>query len=217
MRVVDDFFKLFSNSIRYFLIAASFACTALGHSEEEIAFQTEPFRPQIVDDEILEKIDGVLILINQFFEVSHEVAKWKWNHNMPIEDKQREESTLQKLKERALMMGLPPHLVSEVVKAQMQASKLLQEDDFNRWTEEGVDLFADVRDLKKELRPQIDAIREKFLIQFKELLSLLKKKNLTEVIHWRAGLLLGAEGVNDFIRDCALQPLIMLSAEVSMR
>lgn len=204
--------------VRFFSLSLLFAVGGFGDLSfrDPIAFRTET-HPQIIDEEILKKIDGVLLLINEFFEISHEIAKWKWNHKIPIEDKARESNVFHKMTEHAQSRGLPTQIVEEFAKAQIEASKLLQEQDFHKWREEGVSRFTDVRDFKKDLRPKIEAINENFLQQFESLLVLLRENNLTEVIHWRAERLIEAEGVTDFIRDLALQPLIMFSAEVSWR
>jgi chorismate mutase len=171
---------------------------------------------QMVEDEIVVKIDGVLNAIQELFSTMHNVAKWKWNHRSAIEDMEKEKQLLEKWIEKGAQLGLPEEIVKEVFNAQLEAMKMIQINYFENWKRDGVDQFADVHDFKTELRPRIERISENLMMQLKEVMPLLRKKNLGEVIKWRSTVLFTDEAIDDSIRDTALQPLLMFSAQVTM-
>lgn len=171
---------------------------------------------QSIDDEIINKIDGVLGAMQELFSSMHNVAKWKWNHKAPIEDEYREKLLIEKLTQKGINFGLPSEMVKEVFQAQLDAMKMIQINYFENWKRDGVDQFADILDYKTELKPRIERIYENFMMQLKEVMPLLRKKNLSEVIKWRSNVILSDESIDDSIRDTALQPLLMMCAQVTM-
>lgn len=82
-----------------------------------------------------------------------EVARWKWNHEAPIEDLARE---------RVLLDGMPG-AARGYFAAQIEAAKQLQRDLFARWQAAGAGRFAQVQDLNGVLRPGIDELNSRML------------------------------------------------------
>jgi chorismate mutase len=192
--------------------------THFGISASTVAVPSQPAitTAQTIDNEIIEKIDGVLNAMQELFSTMHSVAKWKWNHKSSIEDVEKEKAVLEKLSQKGVNFGIPSEMVREVFQAQIDAMKMIQINYFENWKREGIDQFADILDYKTELKPQIERIYENFLVQLKEVMPLLRKKNLSEVIKWRSSVILSDEAIDDAIRDTALQPLLMFCAQVSM-
>jgi chorismate mutase-like protein len=87
-----------------------------------------------------------------------EVARWKWNRKAPIEDLPRERAQLDSLRTRGATLGIAPAQIERIFGAQVNASKVLQTELFERWKREDIAEFAGVLDLEKELRPQIDSV-----------------------------------------------------------
>jgi len=188
------------------------------HAAQEVALNSAISSPILVEEEILEKIDGVLFTIQEWFVLTHEVAKWKWNHEVPIQEKKKEEKLIQALCEKGKKAGLQPQLVKEVFQAQLEASRMIQENHFENWRKQEINQFGGVLNFKSDLKPKIDQICDQFIFKLKEVLPLLRKRNLSDVIKWRAEVVISNdEAVNDSIKDVALQPLIMLSAQISMK
>lgn len=178
----------------------------------------EPAAPavQMVDHEFIEKIDGVLNAMQELFSTMHNVAKWKWNQKSSIGNMEKEKILLEKLSQKGIPAGLSSEMVKDVFQAQLEAMKMIQINYFENWKRDGIDQFADILDYKTELKPQIEKIYENFLVQLKEVMPLLRKKNLSEVIKWRSSVILCDEAIDDAIRDTALQPLVMFCAQVTM-
>ena len=82
----------------------------------------------------LADLDRLLRLMEQRLALMHEVARWKWNAGKPITDPERERESLQSVVERGRGKGLDPDLVRSFFAAQMEAARLVQQADFDRWT-----------------------------------------------------------------------------------
>jgi chorismate mutase-like protein len=81
----------------------------------------------------LADLDRLLRFMQQRLTLMHEVARWKWNAGQPITDPQRERELLHSVVERGQGKGLDPELVRSFYSAQMEAARLVQQADFDRW------------------------------------------------------------------------------------
>src|SRR5262245_22100050 len=91
----------------------------------------------------LADLDRVLRLMGQRLALMHDVARWKWNAGQPITDPQRERELLQSVVERGRGKGLDPDQVRSFFAAQMEAARLVQQADFDRWKANKQGPFAD--------------------------------------------------------------------------
>jgi chorismate mutase len=102
--------------------------------------------------------DGRLLgLIRQRLEVMHDVARWKWANGTPIADPVREGQVLDAVAERGRGRGLDPGFVRSFFAQQMEASKRVQQADFDRWKADGKGHESGGPDLAAS-RARIDAI-----------------------------------------------------------
>lgn len=90
-------------------------------------------------------------------ELMHDVARWKWNSGHAIEDPAREKALLQAILPQCKAAGLDVEFARSFFRAQIEAAKVVQEEDFRAWKASSQGPFADVPDLTTQLRPQIDA------------------------------------------------------------
>lgn len=123
----------------------------------------------IEDFEVEQKIDQLLLLIQKRLVIMHEVARTKWNQNLPIEDKIREEQILADLAELARQYDLDEKWITNFFQAQIDASKVIQKNDFAFWQKEGVLKFKEVFSLKNELRSYIDHLNHEMMILFSKI------------------------------------------------
>lgn len=96
-------------------------------------------------------------LMRQRLDLMGDVARWKWNHEKPIADPAREKELLDEVSDRAAKRGLDRDLVRRFFAAQIEAAKLIQQAEHNRWRAAGQKTFADVPSLD-ELRRRIDTL-----------------------------------------------------------
>jgi len=92
-----------------------------------------------------------------------DVARFKWNAQLPIADPAREAALLEKVTHAAVDLGVPEDYARSVVAAQMQASRAIQVVLFERWRTQQHGAFPDVPDLATVQRPRIDRATTRLL------------------------------------------------------
>lgn len=121
--------------------------------------------------------DQLLLLMQKRLAIMHEVARTKWNHQLPIEDLARENELLKSLvKHGDVKYNLDPEWVGKFFQAQFDAAKEVQKQDFALWREQGILKFEHVFRLKDDLRPYIDQINHEML----ELLSKIRNSSFPQ-------------------------------------
>lgn len=133
-----------------------------------------PTYDSIENFEVEQKVDELLLLIQKRLAIMHEVAKTKWNQNIPIEDKIREQQILEDLAAKADQYGLDKEFAIQFFQAQIDAAKEIQKGDFLLWKENGLSKFDKIFSLKDELRFYIDQLNNEMI----ELLSKIYSKPL---------------------------------------
>lgn len=102
-------------------------------------------------------------LVHQRLILADEVARYKWNHKMAIEDLPREQVIIESLGRRAAAAGMPAEVAEVFFRAQIDASKAEQRALFELWRQSGVAQFRDAPDLITAIRPQLDALTPKLI------------------------------------------------------
>ena len=102
-------------------------------------------------------------LIDERLMLAPDVARYKWNHHLPIEDVARENEIIAKLGHEASDLGVPQTWSEEFFRAQIQASKTLQNELFQGWDVFKRDRFPDEVDLAAVTRPKLDKITDQLL------------------------------------------------------
>lgn len=102
-------------------------------------------------------------------ELMHDVARWKWNAEKPIEDPDREQELLDRIAARAEQQGIDQALARAFFRDQIEAAKIVQRADFSEWTAAGATKFDGVPDLATVQRPKIDAATDRLLGALKNL------------------------------------------------
>ena len=122
-----------------------------------------PIHQNIQNLETQKNVDQLLLLIQKRLAVMHEVARTKWNQNLPIEDKVREQQILMDLAKQANQFNVDEKWIVSFFQAQIKAAKEIQKNDFAFWKQQGVYKFEAVLSLKDELRFYIDQINQEMM------------------------------------------------------
>ncbi len=154
------FSKLYPPKLLYFL--SFLLCTQAIATELKGTYAST--HETLEEFEMEQSLDELLLLIQKRLVIMHEVARTKWNQNLAIEDKMREQQILMQLAKQAHQYGLDEKLVTRFFEAQIEASKEIQKNDFILWKENGVVKFEKVFSLKDELRLYIDQLNHKMLV-----------------------------------------------------
>jgi chorismate mutase len=138
----------------------SLACVALAAG---IAGCAAPPTPSGAELTKLDRLTGVM---SRRLAISEDVARIKWNTKAPVEDLPREQAVLALARKLATQAKLDPDLTAAFFAAQIEASKSVQTALIARWTEERKPPFANVPDLGRDLRPQLDRLTFDLLAAF---------------------------------------------------
>ena len=153
----------------------------------------------------LATLDRLLRLMEQRLALMHEVARWKWNAGQPITDRQRERELLESVVERGRGKGLDPDRVRPFFAAQMEAARLVQQADFERWQANKQEPCADTTSLAV-LRQRIDDLNRELIDALAEIRPWLSGRTVHQELSQRAEEILTGNGVAD-VRETAIAPL----------
>jgi chorismate mutase len=162
-------------------------------------------KPSPAASENVAAADALPELMRERLLLMHDVARWKWNAKQPIADPEREKVLLAELQRRGVDYGLEPEEVRSFMRAQIEAGKLIQQADWRKWEAESREAFADAPDLQTQLRPKIDRLSERLLAAYAEFLPRLAEPGARERFERRAELRLIGEGIDEQVREQALQ------------
>ncbi len=193
------FFGLFFASA---LISAKLKYFALQNSATQLASSQAITRP-----EQQLRVDKLLRLIQQRLLIAHDVARWKWNQKLPIEDRQREQQLLSKVRQQAKTYELEPEIVAAFFQAQIEAGKLIQKADFQKWQKQGIKSFSNVPDLNQKLRPSLDQLNTEFFSALTEMTPVLGCPQIREIIQSRSQVIIKGKGIDQKVQSLAISPL----------
>jgi chorismate mutase len=153
----------------------------------------------------LADLDRFLRLMRQRLALMHDVARWKWNAGRPITDAERERELLQSVVERGRGKGLDPELVRRFFAAQLEAARLVQQADFERWKANKQGPFADATSLAV-LRQRIDRLNHELIDALADLGPRLSGQTVQQALPRRAEEILTGDGLAG-VRETAIAPL----------
>jgi len=108
-------------------------------------------------------IESLRALIDARLLLATDVAQYKWNHHLPIEDAAREAQVIDSLGQRAQALGVPQPWAEKFFRAQIEASKTVQNELFQGWDVFRRGEFAGVPDLATATRPKLDKLTDELL------------------------------------------------------
>jgi chorismate mutase len=180
-----------------YLLALAFALLSLNGCRPSAAPETRPTD--------LANLDVLLQLMRQRLELMHDVAKWKWTANKPIADPQRESELLESVVQIGGKKGLDPNLTRSFFSAQIDAARLIQQLDFDRWNVEKQAPFPDTPSLAA-LRERIDALNIELIDALTKLNPQLGNPSFQQALQEHAQKILTGEGLVA-ARETAIAPL----------
>jgi len=108
-------------------------------------------------------IESLRALIDARLLLAPDVAQYKWNHHLPIEDLPREAQVIAALGHRASDLGVPQPWAEAFFRAQIEASKTAQNELFQGWDVFKHGQFPDAPDLATVTRPKLDGLTDQLL------------------------------------------------------
>ncbi|MUG95872.1 gamma subclass chorismate mutase AroQ [Scytonema sp. UIC 10036] len=154
------------------------------------------------------QVHNLLQLMQQRLMIAHDVARWKWNKKLPIEDRQREQELITKVRQQARVYNIQTDTVTAFFQGQIEAGKQIQKADFQTWQKQGIKFFTNIPDLKKNIRPSLDKLNEEFFPVLAEVIPSLGCSSVRESIQSRAPIILKGDGIDRKVQRTALAPLL---------
>jgi chorismate mutase-like protein len=158
-------------------------------------------------------LDGLLEAMQQRLALMPEVARWKWNAGRAVADPARETELLERVARQSDAHGLDPAFTRAFFADQIEAAKLVQENAFRRWKEEGHGPFAEVTDLAV-LRRRIDTLNEDLLTALARMRSPSPGQPTPVQIQQRAREVLMGDFLDETVRRTALRALTHLDKQL---
>jgi chorismate mutase len=152
-------------------------------------------------------VDNLLTLMRQRLLLQHQVARYKWRAQLPITDARREQELLATVVAQGRALGLEAGPVRQFFQAQLQAGKLVQQADFDRWQKTGKPPPTSGPDLKA-LRADLDSINEKLLEALGKTEPWLRQQQGQKLLTDRLPVVLQGEGITQPVRQAACAPLL---------
>jgi chorismate mutase-like protein len=131
---------------------------------------------------LLTAIDDLLDLMRRRVRLTYDVARWKWNHTAPIDHFAREEAILDAVESMAENLAVAPALARAFFRDQIEASKIYQRIQFERWSERERKEFTSVPDLHSDQRRALDALTKPLLLQLGIVLPLLSNHSALHIV-----------------------------------
>lgn len=130
---------------------------SLGFLLSQLSGQEAPLYPYTVQSsEENPELDRVLELMQKHLSLTHEVARWKWNHKLPISvDERSERALIGHYIARAKESGVSPEWMEIFIRSQLDAARILQYYDHEKWSKEGYGPFEEVFNYEEEISPYI--------------------------------------------------------------
>jgi D-alanyl-D-alanine dipeptidase len=152
-------------------------------------------------------LDRLLLLVRQRLALMHAVARSKWNEGKPVADRQRELALLDTVTAKARDKGLDPVPVQAFFAAQIEAAKLIQQADFDRWRAADRKVFPDIVELSG-LRSRIDALNDGLIDALAAAGPLLSCPSVRQDLPHRAERIVVGDGFDAAVRGVAIGPLL---------
>lgn len=165
-------------------------------------------QPSAVD---VERIDRVLVLIQQRLGYMDDVARNKWNTGAPIEDLPREREIIEGIGEQAPGYGLDPATARDFFRAQIEASKIIQTTRFTKWRAQNQPPFRNLPGLREHIRPALDALTPEMMAALAAALPALRTPGSAVVVNERAAAIVRVAPADIPARATAVSPLVRLA------
>jgi len=153
-------------------------------------------------------------VMNERLSLMIDVARYKWNAKAPIEDLPREKQIIDGLKVQAQELGVPAVWAERFFRAQIEAAKVIQREQFAEWERSGAGRFEHAADLATQIRPKLDALTLRLLRElaaaWPTLADPAQRERIAAAMHEMPG-----AGSHRMAASIAIAPLVDGSASAS--
>jgi chorismate mutase len=184
---------------------------ACGCSSETPTTPPTPRAPAAVE-EPQDPVDKLLEAMRDWLLLSHQFARWKWNHRADTArteaESQGQEEVVKLAAQEGATIGLSRSRLEDFFAAQFAAARVMQKADLQHWQAEQREPFQDVPDLVNVLRPRLGLRTHTTTLDLYDLRESLGAAETKDKIRQRAQTVLASDGITAEVRAMALKPLL---------
>lgn len=156
-------------------------------------------------------------LMRERFDLLEQIAAYKWENKVPIEDLVQEKKVLEEIQADATKVGLDSAFAESFAKSQFNAAKQVQKNYFKKWEAAGLHGFDQTPDLAKELRPRLAKLRTPMLTELVKVHRIVDRPGMRDAINARAKERLSGDVVDEDVLKMVLEPFQNTLPKPSMR
>ncbi len=165
-------------------------------------------------DESQAQMDTLLTLIKERLILMQDIAKWKWNNAMPIENATEEKALHAEVALIAQKLDLSPEIAANLMQAQFNSSKLIQIDAFETFARQDLDVVEGAPKSIEPLKMRASELTSMILTQAKNLLPKTSNGELKVAIKEKANEILTNSGISETATKEAILPLVSPSEKI---
>lgn len=159
--------------------------------------------------EDVKSIHEIFSLLRDRLKIARDIAKWKWNYRLPIEERSKEKELLKQLLLQAFDDGTDMQFCTNVIMSQIIAAKAVQIQSFENWIENEADLVpfpsSDLVSLEKNML-EID---RKIIHQLMHLYSISDRQDFFSHIAFTAMEIFPEGQVSENVREEMIRPFLI--------
>jgi len=110
-----------------------------------------------------ERLQQLRDVMTERLAIMEQVASFKLNAELPVEDRKREAAILEMTTAMAVREGLDPEFATRVVRAQIEAAKIVQGMLFDQWRLSEAGKLAETPSLAATLRPKVSRLTDQLI------------------------------------------------------
>lgn len=156
-------------------------------------------------------IHEIFSLLHDRLKIARDIAKWKWNYRLPIEERNKEKELIKQLLLQALDDSVDMQFCTNVVMSQMIAAKAIQIQSFENWVENEANLVpfppSDLLALEKDML-EIDT---KIINQLMHLYSISDRQDFLSHIAFTAMEIFPEGQISEDVREEIIRPFLVES------
>ncbi len=165
-------------------------------------------------DESQAQMDTLLTLIKERLFLMQDIAKWKWNNAMPIENASEEKALHAEVALIAQKLDISPEVAANLMQAQFNSSKLIQIDAFETFARQDLDNVEGAPESIDPLNERASELTSMILMQAKKLLPKTSNGELKIAIKEKANEIITNSGISELATKEAISPLVSPSDKI---
>lgn len=154
-------------------------------------------------------IQELFSLLQHRLQIARDIAKWKWNYRLPIDERDKEKKLMKEILRQALEENIDMQLCTSVIMSQIIAAKAVQIESFEEWIKNHTGLLpcpaSDLLTLEKNMLK----LDRKIIHHLMQLYSLFDRQDFFSYIALNAIEIFPEGQISEELREQIIRPFLM--------